>query len=257
MYRFLLVSLTFIASGVFAFELHNIDGDWRRTAIDEELAHFKKGELSQQMIQEYPQANDPLLFLYTIKDNILTAHSSINGPLKIRGDVIEMALNNILNITQLPDMSFLVHLGDAYTSRAEKHNIPVFVFSKLVSQNNVIVMPDFEMFSVDLDLWQPVLEYSTTFDWDSKASIAFWRGSTTSGDYSLSTWRNHPRSKLILHTSQSAIVNAAFTNYVQGAENNNDFLHCMGRCKPAVPIKKHLIFKYLIDIDGNASTYSR
>ena len=173
-----------------------------------------------------------------------------------RHEIVCEIFEKLLSITSLPDMEFWIHLGDAFIGRDT--NVPIFAFSTLKEQRYVINVPDFELFTQDQELFSPVLGYSKCYPWEMKLPIAFWRGSTTSGDFHEPHWREFPRSKLVLQAVHTPnLVDSKFTNYCQGAEANQDFLNSMGLAAEHVSIMDHIPFKYLIDVDGNASTYSR
>lgn len=248
-----------LLSTAFALEIHDISQDWRAEVIKKELAPFHEMRLTENAIENYKRNSNT--YLYRIQNNQLVksnnAFLALNPPSAIRERYISEAIDKILAVKALPDMVFLVDLADYNTTRNES-KIPILTFSKPKDQIFDVLMPDFEMLGFSYHLYSQVLAASHKYSWHNKLPIAFWRGSTTGGNFNISTWREYPRSKLVLKTKPTAgLVNARFTNYCQGAGLNSDFLAAMRAPAPHISIPEHLQFKYLIDIDGNASTYSR
>lgn len=255
MYRLWLVGCCLLSS-LCAFQVQELDGDWRAVFIEQELAPIKELEGIKSMIAAYEP--DEHTQRYKIEGNCLqdlpTDHLALGA--QERHEIVCEIFETLLATKSLPDMEFWIHLGDAFIGRDTK--VPVFAFSTLKEQRYVINMPDFEMFTLDQELFSPVLCYANCYPWKMKLPIAFWRGSTTSGDFRVPYWREFPRSKLVLQAAYTPdLVDAKFTNYCQGAENNQDFLDNMGPAANRVSISSHIPFKYLIDVDGNASSYSR
>ncbi len=257
MYKFFYLSF-FLLHSLFSLEIIDVGRDWRDLSIEES---FRGVVAFADEIKEYDRDN--YTYLYTIEDNHLTVKPPLDQKmfhfLQGREKAVTAAFNRILRENpSLPDMSLLVHLGDAFIRVDKSDYVPIFTFSKKRNDCAVIVMPDFELLSNHQSLIDEVSQGCTRYSWNSKMAQAFWRGSTTSGDFSQPNWREFSRSQLVLTARDSnKRVNAHFTQFCQGAENNNDFLTEIGHCYPHIDVESHLVFKYLIDVDGNASTYSR
>ena len=92
-------------------------------------------------------------------------------------------------------------------------------------------------------------------NWKDKLDMAFFRGATSSGDFSDKNWVNTIRSKLVLLSIEKpSLINAKFTLLTQGAESNNDminFLTSHDLIGEHVSPEDSVNYRYLIDIDGN------
>lgn len=96
------------------------------------------------------------------------------------------------------------------------------------------------------------------FPWDEKEDLAFWRGSTTSGNYSKPAWRDYPRSRLVfISRDYPKVLDAKFSNLILGAQYNEALQAEEGIFGEFLLPDELIKYKYLIDVDGNASTYSR
>ena len=80
----------------------------------------------------------------------------------------------------------------------------------------------------------------------------------TGGDFSLSSWKDCPRSCLVLLSKKfPAKLAAHFNTLCQGAETNREMIQDPSLLKEFITPEDSLQYKYLIDVDGNASGYSR
>lgn len=252
-------------------------GDWRLKAIDDELAFFKsKGLLKKEAITAFIQeiAKSPFW-----KEHYLLGHFKIEeGVLKVkdftrqhyRFKEIAFALMRLTENTKLPDMEFLVSVHDSLEhadlklakSRVASIGVPIFVASKKKQTKHLLLFPDHEMLA-GYDQLEKILSSEADIPWSEKEPRAFWRGATTSGDFAGSGWELFPRSRLIRESvkDKASLIDAKFSYVTEPARENKSFMHFCAR-HPATTsslasIEDHLVYKYLIDIDGNASTYSR
>lgn len=166
-------------------------------------------------------------------------------------------LNHLHQFIPLPDMDFFLTLNDFYEMSSEKL-VPILSFCRKKQQYTSILIPDCEMLRGYNKTDKVLDKKGKKNSWNCKLEKAFWRGSTSNGLYNLSAWRNYPRAQLtFLSLKYPEEIDARFTKFIQGADQNPDFMQCKEIQSKKVKIANSLRYKYLIDIDGNASTYSR
>lgn len=103
-------------------------------------------------------------------------------------------------------------------------------------------------------------EACSSYPWDSKIPISFWRGSTTGATltFTLNNFRNYPRYKLVyLSFLYPKIIDARFNFLTQVDEKLKEHLHKWGYIGNTLSTANHLRYKYQILIDGNTCAYTR
>ncbi|PCI78270.1 hypothetical protein COB21_01175 [Candidatus Aerophobetes bacterium] len=260
------------------FTLESFDHqDWRAQAIEKELEFFKRDKkLNVNVIDTFIKniAHDPswkdfyLLGHFQIKDGVLKVKDFTRQQYRFRE--ICFALMRLLENVDLPDMEFLVSMHDSLehadlnlsASSVSSIDVPIFVCSKKTNTKSLLIFPDHEMLAGYEELEALLEEDGTSVAWNEKVDKAFWRGATTSGDYSLDSWQTFPRTRLIDESIQDKGINidAKFSFMTDVAKNNLAFYNFCEKhhvTTSLVSVPDHLMYKYLVDIDGNASTYSR
>lgn len=155
---------------------------------------------------------------------------------------------------KLPDMDFIIALGDACTIPLTG-KAPVFCIAKFRTQNQIILIP--EVWTCRDGFYEKIEQAGAEFPWSNKIPIAFWRGSTTGGFYDAETWGKIPRTQLVLFSkSYPNHLDCAFHHFVQGDQEAEMLLQnarLMGiGCDPILQVR----YKYLIAIDGNTNPSS-
>lgn len=232
---------------------------WMVDDIHKQLAHFKVNppgnldEMIEQFAQQENWKENLLLAKYKIKDGrvYVQDYSMNHNTLQY----MNAALVRLVKSIDLPDLEFLISFHDSldWINLAA----PIFVHCKRQGNPYIIVMPDHEILTGYETLDAKIDQAVAASPWESKKDIAFWRGSTTSGDYNLPNWHSFPRVKLVTMARNHDSIDAKFTLYVQGAENNEELLAEADLKGEFLYPEDSLGYKYLIDVDGNASTYSR
>ena len=175
----------------------------------------------------------------------------------IRLKAIQYILKFFANYSDLPNVDFIVSLEDGLSLPTQA---PVMAFGKNKRVHSLVAFPDFEAIHGYKSLIKEVTKASNDHPFNNKTPKAFWRGSTTGGNYTLSNWKIHPRSQLVLFAKKhSDVLDAKFTNVVSDMYKIplQRELHNSRLLSRTISIHDHLAFKYLIDIDGNNCTYSR
>ncbi|NGX50572.1 MAG: hypothetical protein K1060chlam2_00418 [Chlamydiae bacterium] len=232
---------------------------WMVEEIDKQLAHFRANPPApvDQMIEGLKKLSDwkeqLLLAKYKIKDGHLYVkdYSMNHNTLQY----MNAALVRLLKSVEMPDLEFVISFHDSLNWK----NLiaPIFVHCKQEGNPYIIVMPDHEILTGYETLDSKIDKAILSSPWEEKKDIAFWRGSTTGGGYNHSNWRTFPRSKLVYMARASALIDAKFSLYVQGAETNEELLAETDLRGEFIMPEESLVYRYLIDVDGNASTYSR
>ncbi len=173
---------------------------------------------------------------------------------------IDAALLRLLLTISLPeDLEFVISAHD--TLSYVNFSAPIFVFGKSKENNFIIAMPDWDMLSDYESRFDPQIDAANEiFPWEAKKDIAFWRGGTTGNAYYRSNWRDFSRAKLVFSSKTCDLIDAKFTQYVQGAESNEEFKYTLAKNDlfgEFISPKESIQYRYLIDIDGNACTWSR
>lgn len=171
---------------------------------------------------------------------------------------VKHLLKFLVDYSDLPNVDFILSLEDGIIKPTPA---PVMTFGKNKYVNSLVAFPDFQALNGYKSMIKTVKEATNDYPFYKKSPKAFWRGSTTGGGcYTLSNWKEHPRSALVLFSKQHPdILDAKFTNvvsnpYKSSIEKELTRSHLLSK---NISVHDHLAFKYLIDIDGNNCTYSR
>jgi len=236
--------------------------EWMIDQVQKEFSSFKRSKSNhltfQTMLEDLQQVEnwqeEFLLAKYKIQDGRLYVKDYSNNHNTLK--YMNGALVRLLRSVALPDMEFLLSLHD--TLDLYHTPLPIFVHCKFNGNPYMIVIPDHESLIGFDYLNRMIDEASENISWEEKEDTAFWRGSTTSGNYSLPNWREYPRSKLVfLGLDHPELIDAKFTNLVLGAQDNQELKATPGIFADFIYPEDHLKYRYLIDVDGNVSTYSR
>lgn len=259
----------------FSLEAFKAD-DWRIATIDKELAPFEGQVFTKRDFEAFLA---PLALEEDWERKFLLGYFYIKGgELYVKDftrqhpwfkEVCLALVRLTKHAPSLPDMAFVVSMHDSlehdslpFDPKVMKGaKVPIFVFSK-TKQSSFICLPDHEMLAGYKALETLVTDPKRQSPWQEKESKAFWRGATTSGDYSKPDWERFARSKLINASilSGDSVIDAKFSFLTDQAKLNKyfcDYCQDKGALSSFVKVEDHLQYKYLIDIDGNASTYSR
>lgn len=252
-----------------ALEIYDIRGDWPERQIEKELSFLQEIHVTDDTIISYPSRSG--IYRYQIKEGQVTSEvdpECMHEMLEERNRVILASIEQVLEVASLPNMTFLVDLGDACFHRSEDDMMPIFVFSKKQDYQAQILLPCWEIFN---DMQQPwgrlakASKASLYHPWHRKSPIAFWRGATTGcfafdraassidSSFASNRWRELPRAQLVFAARDSeGRVDAKFTNYCQGDRIHPEVYQEFGLPARHCDMNTHMAFKYLIDIDGNS-----
>lgn len=155
----------------------------------------------------------------------------------------------------LPDLDLLLYFGD-HIDRDPEH-APVLCFCRRRRRAGQVLIPDFEMLRGHESLDRSVDRAARRLAWETRAPRAFWRGVTTGGRFDQPGWEAIPRARLVAASrAQPELIDARFTRFVQGAAANQVLLGGGWRSDEVSPADS-VRYRYLIDVDGNSSSWSR
>lgn len=239
---------------------------WMLDQIENDLAPFKTSGITKKSLNLYYNENssEQCVFRFKIlngkvymlgqdmQSHVQYQQMNVHG----RSVILKDCFKKLAERYPVPDVDFLVCTLDA--AEVCKKTTPLFVFAKKPSESTHVLMPDFEALQGYGDPETQVNNAVKTYPWKSKLEKCFWRGSTTGGEYTQEKWKSFPRTQLVLfslaHPDQ---VDAKFTTFCQGAEINPDMTAMLEIKGQTVSSFDSLLYKYLIDVDGNTCGYSR
>lgn len=235
---------------------------WKEAQIHSDLAYWKESGISKSLVQkafEVGSGKSLDLMHVTYANGAWTflpeADIEGHGVSKILADLIP----KVIGERSLPEsFEFIITLHDRVPEECS-FEVPVFGFAKNRENKNAICIPDFESLSTYPFLKKGMAKGSLIYPWDEKKELAFWRGVTTGGLFTLDNCLDYPRSKLVMMSVEApSLLDARFTRYVQlDSEDVREKLKLFCPLAPSLSPKEHLQYKYLINVDGNSCSYSR
>lgn len=194
---------------------------------------------------------------YKIQDNSVSIkkESKDNWIVGHRRDSFTQILNDLSQISQLPDVEFIVDMGDKLSSNVPD-NVPVFAYCRQEGQPGFLV-PDSE-FTQYSRRCEQVEKLGAQIAYKNKIPKLIWRGSTSGGDWDLQTIVNAPRYKLVkVGIENSEIIDAYFNTCCQHLGVLRKQLTKSGYIKDSLSVEEQMKYKYQILVDGNSATWCR
>lgn len=252
----------------FAFlkALRNEAPAWMVEQINQDLAPYRNG-ITRSMIDNVLATFDPrihLLVRFKVANNKVSySHNLDTGHpiLKERAEAYSQALQFLSDTIGLPNVDFALTLHD-WSGLPVNDKLPVFAYGRNDRQCKAILIPDF----IALDGYPPHYLGGCTpgsnmwqqVPWDSKVQKAFWRGSTTGGQYTKQNWHTFPRTQLALFSLQHPdLLDAKITQVVQAESGVEQILADHQLMGNFASIADQMKYRYLIDVDGNGWTVPR
>ena len=255
-------------------------GGWQSEQIEADLAAFPVGSLKKERLKEALQ-NAGELNMYAEVAHIEIRGSKVRvknfvttgfGWARVRlAEVVRDLARwqkkmRIRPSRLLPNSEFLLSVGDgididkykAYLN-PEALSVPVFVFCKRGASKKLVLFPDHGALARRGTVRKAVRRGNSTYPWDKKEGMLFWRGRGTDGIYEPTIWRERPRAKLVLMAKKSSQIDAGFTDppEIAGEGVVHDLLVETGGMKSFISPKEHMRYKYLMDIDGHSNGWDR
>lgn len=153
----------------------------------------------------------------------------------------------------LPDTDFILCIEDGFHGDSD---VPIFTFAaNWKSKKNVLLFPDFEaLFGQDND---KLLQYSQSYPWEKKINKMFFRGASTGGIDPNDPCLGNDRVRLIVFSHYHPELLEADFSSVFSPQIGELMSRLQKPIVPFLPVADHFLYKYLIDADGNSTTYSR
>lgn len=239
---------------------HLCAADWVLDQIKTDLAPFKNQSLTKVSLKEFVQQTplDILLVYIQIRDGRVSSYcpgAVVHTGYQTRLEDTHQFLKALAKNYPIADTEFILTLHDC---RNADSSMPIFSFAKS-AHSTAILIPDFEILSRNDELFNMCEKASEKHPWKTKQEVVFWRGATTGGVYEINNYFSFPRGMLVyLSTQYPEWLDAGFNTLVQGTPEVYHFITT--QIKPlakTVSIPDHFQYKYLVDVDGNSSTYSR
>jgi hypothetical protein len=228
-----------------------------RAAVAEELAPFAERTADSAAVDRQWSAlerwDGEHAARLTLRRGRVRAHARRADHERVRW--MSWAIERLARWFALPDLSVLLYFGD-YVDRDAVH-APVLCFCRRRERAGQVLVPDFEMLRGHERSDRRVDRAAARTPWESRVPRAFWRGVTTGGRFDEPGWETIPRARLVAAArSHPDLIDARFTRLVQGAETNAVLRESGWRSHAVSPVDS-LRFRYLIDVDGNGSSWSR
>lgn len=231
---------------------------WMMKQIRSDLGYYVSG-ITKEMLDEAfsgRRIRDFSLVRFTIKEgHISFAHDEKNLYSRHFRELLG-CIKKLSEHVSLPDVDFIVSLEDGFGGNPGLG--PCFVFAKKADVASLILIPDIKAMVGYGRLRSQIPLANDKFPWDKKVGRSFWRGSTTGGYSTLSTWEHLARAKLVLLSlNHPDKIDARFTGVVQCDREVPLLMKAKGMLSKSVAKADHVKYKYLVDVDGNSCSYER
>lgn len=235
--------------------------DWINEQIEEDFKSFSRGITQQDLISTYQHfCNDGHFVKVTInKKGIEYAGEGVNNPI-FKSD-LKPALEQLARHIPLPRGTYFFSMHDGLnltTDSSPECKAPILSFAKDKNANCVVLIPDYEALRGYNHYVRKKDFYPKKYPWDSKTPLIFWRGGCTGGY--LSRGENHYLNRryqaVYMFKDQPADFDLKFTS-LYDSHHLKDELNRDGVFASFCSLEDHLKYKYLLDIDGNSSSYER
>ncbi len=236
---------------------------WMLEQIAEDLKPFTSGissEMLDRIIQDTNQDNHYGLARFEIKKGKVSVKCAHKIEKARRFRTIKKAVETLCETVKMPDVDFVVTIQDASPYEdPKKCKGPLFAFARnRYLDRGVVLIPDDGAFRGNFSWLAKVEKGKKLYPWRQKENKLFWRGATTGGCATLSTFQMLPRSKLVkLSLDFPSVVDAKFNHLVQMNTETIQKLTQLGYQGSTVSVIDHLKYKYQVLIDGNTCAYTR
>ena len=223
-----------------------------REQIQEDISGVVSDDLTDEKLAKTMEKK-LLLARYTIRDGKL----SLTAPQHPRSNYLKKSLQELMEVTTLPNMDFIIALEDAVDGA--QLPAPVMAFAKdSTLKEKVLLIPDFDALQKNEKTVEKVHKAIEKYPWSKKKEKAYWRGAATGGTFNLDTFLQHPRSKLVAASiAAPQLIDARLAKKLVQSDEPKKVLEKFGKFfGPASKIPTHLKYKYQVLVDGNTCAYS-
>ncbi|OGN60282.1 MAG: hypothetical protein A3D96_05575 [Chlamydiae bacterium RIFCSPHIGHO2_12_FULL_44_59] len=231
---------------------------WMIDQIENDLAAYSSGITKEMLDRAF--CGDKVDTFSLVRFSIQRGHISFSHDEKnldskhFKG--LLGCIKKLQEFAPLPDVDFIVSLEDGFSGNPGIG--PCFVFAKREHVTDLILIPDIKALTGYEKLRTLIPKTTRKWSWSQKVAKCFWRGATTGGYSTLTSWQELARAKLVLLSlNHPTEIDARFHNVVQCDREVPSFLKAKGMVSPSVSRPDHLKYKYLVDVDGNSCSYER
>ncbi len=227
-------------------------------AASHELARFHKYGITLERLEETWErcSHHPDFKRYKV------IQSKVYGP----DTPLKTLLKELLKRYRVPDVDFIYCHQDTIGRdffKKSKHYAPIFVSAREKALDRVILFVDWYYdLACQNSGWNGLIrsidENQHRWPWDQKINKLFWRGGTTDGYYTPTTWVFHPRGRLVYESRcvHSELIDALFVWTPPWTVSDLPyFIENQYVTSPIDPVDQ-LKYKYHIDIDGVTCTFT-
>lgn len=159
----------------------------------------------------------------------------------------------------LPELDFILYLGDGFDGWSQGCEAPVLTFSKRAKVDDCgLLIPDPLTLELSRQLRQEVKDGCAKHPWKSKVPVAFWRGTTTGGPFDLSNYAQGVRFRLVKKSQDRPdLIDAAFNKFHSVTPEVEEVVRSQGWLGQYVKITDHFRFRYQVLVDGFTSPWPR
>lgn len=139
---------------------------------------------------------------------------------------------------------------------------PLFTYCKLQTDQRSLLLPDAHFMATAgyAEMLRLFDEIVANLTWERKDPRLFWRGSTTGYGMTRELWHENPRIRLSLlaqSVNNPQLLDTFVSEIVQCKDTTvRDQISEAGILRPRVSFLDFIQFRYLLDIDGNCSSWS-
>jgi hypothetical protein len=250
--------------------------DWVRQQITQDLGLLSKKSIkAKELRKRFAQlAKQTSLLLYCkIDKNKVSWKTSPELSDWYKVFPIFEYFSDLSKIKNLPDTEFIFCIEDGIAVESQgdvlsqnyllkgQQPLPIFGFAKTKNMANVLLLPDWNMFAEILNpkegLVAKAVQFAKTNPWHLKREMAFFRGSVTGYLDNAQPYFGNQRVRLVAFShAHPDLVDAGLTSICWDSVQAWYRDH-IGEIPQKSPHEELFSYKYLLDIDGNASTFER
>ncbi|GJL81401.1 MAG: hypothetical protein DHS20C01_10350 [marine bacterium B5-7] len=136
-------------------------------------------------------------------------------------------------------------------------DFPVLGFSRRSrGQETAVLIPDIYFINGYSTLRMRVREAATRIRWQDKIDSAIWRGSPTGRANNAENWQENLRVRLCLYARENPeCIDAKLTSFAQSTVEASQLMQHANINGDRVPEHKQMFFKYILNVDGNSSSW--
>ncbi|MES2504154.1 MAG: glycosyl transferase family 90 [Myxococcota bacterium] len=247
---FICALLTLLSAGCGDYEsISNYDLPYENQ-IDRDLKPFQSQRITIQQVREAYQSHPDTRVHIKIYGSSVKARSL--SPAKDRIHVVVQLVRQAINrFGPLGRIEFVYNLLDEPQISVNGPLFPIFSFSASPEYADIVfpMIAGGEFLRMDSVL-SDIKSQSVPFN--EKKDRLVWRGSQTGGVYEEANWRDFPRSRLVLFSSEKPdLCDAGFTSYTQVSKRAKEQIENTVGLKRPMSLANMQAYRYIASLDGN------